>query len=98
VGGAPAACAALVIEVCSKIAVAMPTTIFAFQFREEVIDRIVIAPVIDLFLVVAVLPAVHTQYGTFLVHYPRYCRPKGYMPKEFAAVKSAHDEPSGVGK
>jgi hypothetical protein len=52
-GGAPAACAALLTWGGSKIAVAMPNIIAAFQLRVKVTVRIVIAPLIVLFLVVA---------------------------------------------
>jgi hypothetical protein len=52
-GGAPAACAALLTWGDSKIAVAMPNKAKTFQWREELTVRIVIAPLIVLFLVVA---------------------------------------------
>jgi hypothetical protein len=54
-GGTPAVSAALLIWDCSKIAVAMPNTIAAFQLRVKVTVRMVIAPLIVLFLVVALV-------------------------------------------
>jgi hypothetical protein len=76
-GGALAACAALLIWVCSSIAVVMLITIAALQLREVVSVRIVIASLIYLFLVIALVPALcslMTQYGTSGALYPCHCR------------------------